>query len=158
MAPDMTTFLTIRAGQAVGGAMTLATGLALIYDAFPMEETGRALGISVAGIFSASRPDRFWAACSFRCGAGGSCSRRGMVPFVVALAVCLRNLDWRLSPVPGERFDWSGAATSTLAIGLFVWGSAHVDGLLGRWCLFASVLCFAAFWSWNTAPRRRCCN
>ena len=31
--------------------MTLATGLALLYDAFPFEERGKALGISVAGIY-----------------------------------------------------------------------------------------------------------
>ena len=51
LAPGMPVFLGIRALQAVGGAMTLATGLALLYDAFPREERGRALGISVGGIF-----------------------------------------------------------------------------------------------------------
>jgi len=145
MAPDMTTFLTIRAGQAVGGAMTLATGLALIYDAFPMEETGRALGISVAGIFLGISAGPFLGGLLVSLRGWRFLFEAGMVPFVVALAVCLRNLDWRLSPAPGERFDWPGAATSTLAIGLFVWGSAHVDGPLGRWCLLGSALAFAAF-------------
>jgi len=145
MAPNMTTFLAIRAGQAVGGAMTLATGLALIYDAFPMEETGRALGISVAGIFLGISAGPFLGGLVVSLWGWRALFEVGMLPFVLALLVCLRNLDWRLSPKPGERFDWPGAVTSALAIGLFVWGSAHVDGIPGRWCLFASVLCFAAF-------------
>jgi MFS family permease len=145
LAPGMTAFLAIRGVQAVGGSMTLATGLALLYDAFPREERGRALGLSVAGIFLGISAGPFL---------GGILAARfgwrfvfyaGMAPCAVALLVCLRNLDWKLTPKPGEPFDWLGAVTSAAAIGLFVSGSAHMETAFGLWSLAGGAFCFCAF-------------
>jgi MFS family permease len=131
MAPNMEAFLVVRGIQAVGGAMTLATGLALLYDAFPFEERGRALGISAAGIFLGISAGPFL---------GGIIAARfgwrwvfyaGMAPCALAFLICLRNLEWRLSPKPGERFDWWGAITSAAGIGLVVFGSAQTENTLG---------------------------
>ncbi len=131
LAPDMNSFLVIRAVQALGGAMTLATGLALLYDAFPIEERGRALCLSVSGIFLGISAGPFL---------GGIIASQfgwrwmfyaGMAPCAVAILVCLRNLDWRLSPKPGGRFDWWGAVTSAAGIGFLVFGSAHTEQVLG---------------------------
>lgn len=144
-APGMASFLTIRGFQAVGGSMTLATGLALIYDAFPFEERGRALGISVAGIFLGISAGPFLGGVI-----AGSWGWRwvfyaGMAPCALAFVICLRNLDWRIVPKAGERFDWWGAVTSASAIGLFVFGSAHTATLLGRVALVASAAGLVAF-------------
>lgn len=145
LAPDMPVFLFIRGVQAAGGAMTLATGLALLYEAFPPEERGRALGISVAGIYlgisagpvlggmiASAMGWRFVFYC-------------GMAPCLAALATCLRNLPWRLSPAPGARFDWWGTATSAAGIGLLVIGSAHPGTALGWWTLGLGLVLLAVF-------------
>lgn len=145
MAPSMPIFLCIRGGQAIGGAMTLATGLALIYDAFPREETGRAIGISVAGIFLGISAGPFLGGLIASLWGWRVLFEVGLIPFVVALLLCLRGLDWRPSCKNSERFDWPGALSSAAAIGLFVWASAHVDTSLGRWGLLVGALCFVLF-------------
>ncbi len=145
LAPNMEVFLVIRGVQAVGGAMTLATGLALLYDAFDASERGRALGISVAGVFLGISAGPFL---------GGIIASHlgwrwvffaGMAPCGVALVTCLRNLDWKLSPTPGERFDWWGAVVSALGIGLLVAGSAHTESPLGWWGIGVGVLALVVF-------------
>ncbi len=145
VAPNMELFLAIRGVQALGGAMTLATGLALLYDAFPAEERGRALGISVAGIFLGISAGPVLGGII----ASGLGWRwvfyLGMAPCAVALLVCLKNLSWRLSPAPGARFDWWGAVSSAAGIGLLVFGSAHLETPLGWWGLGLGVLALAAF-------------
>lgn len=145
LAPSMPVFLAIRAVQAVGGAMTLATGLALLYDAFPREERGRALGISVGGIFLGISAGPFLGGLIASLAGWRLVFYVGMAPCALALLVCLRNLDWKLGPKPGEQFDWPGAVTSAGAIGLLVCGSAHMETALGRWSLLGGGLLFGAF-------------
>ncbi|MHC1711891.1 MAG: MFS transporter [Solidesulfovibrio sp.] len=145
LAPSMPVFLVIRGAQAVGGAMTLATGLALLYDAFPFEERGRALGISVAGIYLGISAGPFLGGLITTHFGWRFVLYAGMAPCALALLVCLRNLDWKLSPKGGERFDWPGAVTSAASIGLLVFGSAHVATALGHWSLVVGALLFCAF-------------
>jgi MFS family permease len=145
LAPSMEVLLTIRAVQAVGGAMTLATGLALVYDAFPVEERGKALGMSSAGIFFGISAGPVL---------GGLIASQlgwrwvfnlGMAPCALALLVCFRNLNWRPSFASGERFDWPGAVTSALSVALLVFGSAHTDSAWGWRSLAAGALALVAF-------------
>jgi MFS family permease len=145
LAPTMGRFLVIRGVQAVGGAMTLATGLALLYDAFPREERGRALGISVAGVFLGISAGPFVGGLVATLYGWRWMFHAGLAPCAVAVVVCLRNLDWRIVPAPGERFDWAGAVTSALAVGLLVFGSAHMDTALGLWGLGLGLLLFGLF-------------
>jgi MFS family permease len=145
LAPTMTVFLVIRGVQAVGGAMTLATGLALLYDAFPREERGRALGISAAGIFLGISAGPFLGGVVATLYGWRWMFYAGMAPCAVAVAVCVTNLDWRFTAVSGRRFDWAGAVTSAVAVGLFVFGSAHVETALGLWGLGLGLGLFGTF-------------
>lgn len=144
-APDMPAFLAVRALQGFGGAMTLATGLALLYDAFPPQTRGRALGISVAGIYLGISGGPFL---------GGVIATHlgwrwvfylGMLPCLFSCVVCLRNLDWKFRPKSGERFDWAGAALSALCIGLFTCGSVDMGSLSGLAAVGGGALCLLGF-------------
>jgi MFS family permease len=145
LAPNMNVFLAIRGIQAFGGAMTLATGLALLYDAFPFEERGKALGISMAGIYLGISAGPFLGGVIVSALGWRWLFYAGMIPCLAALAVCMRNLHWKLSPKPGERFDWLGTTSSALGIGLLVFGSAHTESDLGWWCIGGGLAAFAAF-------------
>lgn len=145
LAPTMTAFLGIRAVQAVGGAMTLATGLALLYDAFPREERGRALGISAAGIFLGISAGPFVGGLVATLYGWRWMFYAGLAPCAVAAIVCARNLDWRLTPSGDTRFDWAGAVTSAVAVALLVFGSAHTDTALGLWGLGVGAILFGVF-------------
>ncbi len=145
LSPSMPVFLGIRGVQAVGGSMTLATGLALLYDAFPFEERGKALGISVAGIYLGISAGPFLGGLVAAAYGWRMMFYAGMAPCALALVVCLRNLDWKFTPRSGTRFDWPGALWSAAAIGLFVFGSAHAETSFGRLCLAGGALALAVF-------------
>jgi MFS family permease len=145
LAPGMEAFLAIRGVQAFGGAMTLATGLALLYDAFPPEERGRALGVSVAGIYLGISAGPVLGGVIASALGWRFVFYVGMAPCLAALVVCLRNLSWKLTPAPGARFDWWGALTSAAGIGLLVVGSAHPGTSLGWWSLGSGAALCAAF-------------
>lgn len=145
LAPSMEVLLAIRAAQAVGGAMTLATGLALVYDAFPVEERGKALGLSSAGIFFGISAGPVLGGLIASHLGWRWVFNLGMAPCALALIACLRNLNWRISFKPGERFDWLGAVTSALGVGLLVFGSAHTDSPWGLRILAAGALAVALF-------------
>lgn len=145
LAGSMSAFLTIRGLQAVGGAMTLATGLALLYDAFPREERGRALGISVGGIFLGISAGPFLGGMLATQFGWRSVFYVGMAPCALAFLACLRSLDPRLRRKPGERFDWAGAVSSAVGIGLLVFGSAHTETAFGLAMLGLGALVFLLF-------------
>ncbi len=139
LSPNMGVFLTIRGVQAFGGAMTLATGLALLYDAFPFEERGKALGISMAAVYLGISAGPFLGGIIVSALGWRWLFYGGMFPCLISVAVCVRNLSWKPSPKPGERFDWPGTLTSALAIGLLVFGSAHTQGAFGWWSMGAGL-------------------
>lgn len=52
LSPDFTSFLILRFVQGVSSSMISATAAALVSEAFPREERGRALGITTASVYA----------------------------------------------------------------------------------------------------------
>lgn len=145
LAPNMDVFLAIRGIQAFGGAMPLATGVALLYDAFPFEERGKAIGISMSAIYLGISAGPFLGGVIVSALGWRWLFYAGMIPCLISLAVCMRNLSWKFSPRSGERFDWPGTILSALGVGLLVFGSAHTEGSLGWWCIGLGLAALGAF-------------
>ncbi|MBG0790679.1 MAG: MFS transporter [Desulfovibrionaceae bacterium] len=142
--PTIHVMIAIRALQALGGAMQVSTGLAILMDAFPSEERGRVLGISLACVYLGLSTGPFvggyvtqvlgWRWLFFLC----------VIPCIAALAFSFRILRWdyRPSKVP---FDYSGAAASTACIGLLLSGGANMDSPWGLPMVLASLAALAVF-------------
>lgn len=149
LAPTVGWLIGFRVIQGVGGALCLALGLAIITDAFPPNERGRALGI------------------------GGAIVSIGIVAGPTLGGVIIENLSWHWiffvnvpigilgtyltwrnvpesHPPGGQQFDLAGAATLsgfllTLMLGLTI-GQHEGFGSAGSVRLFiASAVLFAAF-------------
>jgi MFS family permease len=130
--------ILLRFLQGMGGAMVMATSMAMIVSAFPAKQRGRALGIAVASVY-----------------AGISCG-----PLIGGLLVELlgwRSLFYLIFPLSlltwivtrwkiredwaeaaGEPFDWRGATTYAVAIMLLVVSVTHLSD--GRWAWGGVVL------------------
>lgn len=153
MAPDIRMLIAARLLQGVGAAMIMACTPALIVDAFPVEERGRALGLNGAVV-----------ACGLTAGPaiGGvliKLSSWRMIFYInVPIGLVATLFVFRfLAESRGDRtddlpFDWPGSLSAAAAIGLFLfavthgydWGYASVSFIttLGASGLFFSVFLF----------------
>lgn len=114
--------LVAKAVQGLGGAMIQANGMALMVDAFPNQERGKALGLymTIIGLGAASGP----ILGGFIIGAFGWRSIfvatiiLGMISVVLSLKI-LRKED-RSSDIKRLSFDWVGATLSAAALAFFL--------------------------------------
>jgi EmrB/QacA subfamily drug resistance transporter len=123
--------------QGIGGAMTAATGMAIVVSVFPPEERGKALGITVAAVYT-----------GLSCGPfiGGALVTalgwRSLFYLSVPLgAGSFFLVTWKLrmewADAQGEPFDWRGSALYAGTIVCLIIGAASMGnggwawGLLG---------------------------
>jgi EmrB/QacA subfamily drug resistance transporter len=132
--------LVLRFLQGMGGAMVMATTLAMVTSVFPPTERGRALGISVASVYA-----------GISCGPfiGGTlvtalgwrwifylCVPLGAATFLIT---CLRlRGDW--AEAHGEPFDWRGSLVYAAALLLLIGGASHLDRGGWAWGMAAAGL------------------
>lgn len=143
---SMESLIALRFLQGMGGAMVMATSMAILVSAFPAAERGKALGITVASVY-----------------AGISCG-----PLLGGLLVELlgwRSLFYLVFPVSlttwlvtrftiheewaeaaGEPFDWRGASIYALAIMLLIISVTNLSQGLWAWgVLILANLCLLQF-------------
>lgn len=143
---SMESLIVLRFLQGMGGAMVMATSMAILVSAFPAAERGKALGITVASVY-----------------AGISCG-----PFLGGLLVELlgwRSLFYLVLPLSlltwlvtrftiheewaeaaGEPFDWRGATVYAVAIMLLVVSVTNLNQGLWAWgLLILANLCLLLF-------------
>lgn len=143
LATSIEMLVVFRVLQAVGATMVYAAGPALVSEAFPSHQRGRALGIMTMGgqlgmaagpllggwlVATFGWPSIFWA--------------RAPVALLVGLASWWLIRDLTIPPGRG-RFDGGGAATLGLAMVALVFGINRA-GLLG-WTAPLSLALFVAF-------------
>ncbi len=119
----------LRIVQGVGGAVVLATSVALVTAVFPVRERGRALGITVAAMYLGLCAGPFL---------GGAITRaigwRGIFLSLVPLGlltflVTKRHLTREWREAAGEHFDIPGAALYTGAVTVLMFGLADLPSL-----------------------------
>ena len=133
--------LALRFLQGMGGAMVMATTLAMVVSVFPPEERGKALGIAVASVYA-----------GISCGPfiGGSlvtalgwrwvfylCVPLGGITFLITVAR-LRG-DW--ADAKGEPFDWRGSLIYAGALLLLIIGASNLDHGSWAWGMTAAGCC-----------------
>ncbi|MGE4291328.1 MAG: MFS transporter [Desulfovibrio sp.] len=149
LAPNMPMFIALRIVQGAGGAMTLATGLAMLMNAYPREERGRALGIGTAGVYLGLSAGPFLGGILTSALSWRAVFFMGLPPLLLALFF-VRRLNRLEHQTLDEPFDLPGALLSGLGIGLIVGGSAAFAFLAGRIALGAGLLCLGGFVWWES--------
>lgn len=131
-APGIYSFILIRVIQGLAGAMIVSTGLAVLTEAFPKEERGRAIGIAVTGVY---------AGISLGPPLGGFIVTEfgwrwiffiGVMLGLLALYLSLRALSMRIRRQEGFIFDWAGTVLIACVFAPMVAGSAHFTDPLGK--------------------------
>ncbi|MFC1744672.1 MFS transporter, partial [Candidatus Riflebacteria bacterium] len=118
-------FIFFRALQGVGGALEVATGLAILADVFPPARRGHAIGITTAGVYAGLTAGPF---------IGGFLTSfigwrwlfySGGVLTFLALLTSIRLLKLDSITTADKTFDYSGALLIMAAIAAIVSGSSH---------------------------------
>lgn len=130
LAGSVQMLIVMRSLQALGSAMMVANGLAILTDTFPAERRGQMLGIGVASVYIGQSSGPF---------IGGFLSEilgwRSVfwviVPFCLMTVVALRSL--RPDPPASSlrQFDWLGSGIYSLSIGCFLCGFSFLPAWRG---------------------------
>lgn len=145
--------LASRVLQGIGGAMMFGTSLAIVTSVFPPHERGRALGITVAAVYTGLSLGPF---------AGGFFTQylgwRSVFLFNVPLGVLLVAVVlWRLraewAEARGERFDLVGALVYGGAVVAIMYGFSLLPAWWGFAAVAAGVLGILAFVKWEARVR-----
>jgi len=138
LAWSIETLLVLRFVQGMGGAMVMATTLAMLTSVFPPAERGKALGIATATVYAGISCGPFlggllvtelgWRWIFYLC------VPLGITTFLITWAR-LRG-DW--AEARGEPFDWRGSLLYAAALLLLISGAAHLDRGLWAWVATAT--------------------
>ncbi|MDY0291668.1 MAG: MFS transporter [Desulfuromonadaceae bacterium] len=135
LSPSVEWLIVLRFFQGIGGAMVMATTMAMVVAAFPAEERGRALGIVVASVY---------AGISFGPLTGGFLVQHFgwrslfymMLPLgLLTYALVRRKIKEDWAEAKGEPFDFSGAFIYAIAVLLLFTGVVNVNRGLWAWGL-----------------------
>ena len=124
--------------QGIGAAMMASTGVAIVVSVFPSNERGKALGITVACVYTGLSLGPFIG--GFLVSAFGW---RSLFSLCFPLgALCFGMVSWKLrgewAEAHGEPFDWPGSGVYAAAIFLLVVGSANLGHSRWSWWVLGS--------------------
>jgi EmrB/QacA subfamily drug resistance transporter len=145
LAPTLWLLIGLRALQGAGAAMISVTGIAIIAAVFPPAERGRAIGITVAAVYTGLSSGPF--AAGYLSAIWGWRSIFA-VTFPVGLlsiylAMTMIKDEW--TPARGQPFDLAGAGLYALSLILFMPGLSNMPSTTGFLLLFASLAVFFLF-------------
>jgi EmrB/QacA subfamily drug resistance transporter len=117
--------------QGLGGAMIFGTAVAILTSVFPAGERGKALGISVASTYTGLSLGPFlggllteqlgWRSIFYVNGFAGLA--------IIALVLWKMRSDW--AEARGEKFDWIGSVSYSLALVALMYGFSRLPAVPG---------------------------
>ncbi|CCO23119.1 MFS transporter [Maridesulfovibrio hydrothermalis] len=144
-AHNIETVIILRMAQGIAGGMAIATNMALLTDAVPKNERGRAMGLAVAAVFVGLSAGPY---------IGGLVTTHfgwrwlfflGMIPLGLSYIVAHLNLESKFRP-SSEKFDWIGSIVVALSVTALVFGGTGIGaGWSGPVLLFAGLAGFVLF-------------
>nr|WP_320114258.1 MFS transporter [uncultured Desulfuromonas sp.] len=146
--------IALRFFQGMGGAMVMATTMAIVVAVFPDKERGKALGIAVASVYAGISCGPFiggtlvsvlgWRSIFYLC-----------IPLgLTALLITTLLLREEWIGAAGEPFDWQGWLIYALSIAAVVVGATHLaEGVLYQ-VLLGGGLCGLIVFLWFETRRR----
>ncbi|WP_321532714.1 MFS transporter [uncultured Desulfuromonas sp.] len=144
----------LRFFQGMGGAMVMATTMAIVVAVFPEKDRGKALGIAVASVYAGISCGPFiggtlvsilgWRSIFYLCIPLG-------LTALLTTTLLLRD-EW--VGAAGEPFDWQGWLIYAVSIASLVVGATHLaEGVLFR-VLLAGGVCGVVLFLWFESRRR----
>jgi EmrB/QacA subfamily drug resistance transporter len=141
--------IIFRALQGVGGAMIFGTGIAILTSVFPVNERGRALGISTAAVYTGlSVGPLVGGFLTAHFGWRGIFFLNTLLGLII-IVVVFWKLRGEWAEAKGERFDYIGSIIYSLALVAVFYAFSVLPALWGIWLIIIGVIGLAAFVWWE---------
>ena len=141
--------IAFRVLQGVGSAMIFGTSMAILTSVFPVGERGKALGITVATVYSGLSLGPFL---------GGFLTQhfgwRSIFLITVPLGVIIIGfIPWKLkgewAEAQGEKFDFTGSIFYGLTLVAIMYGFSLLPKISGVWLILMGALGIFSFVKWE---------
>ncbi len=145
--------LFLRILQGLGAAMIFGTGIAILTSVYPPGERGKALGITIAGVYSG---------LSLGPVIGGFLTQnfgwRGIfisyVPLeFVIIVLTLWKLKGEWADARGEKLDIPGSVIYGFSLAALMYGFSLLPDTTGAWLILVSIAAIIAFSVWETRAK-----
>ncbi|GAB7022015.1 MFS transporter [Salidesulfovibrio brasiliensis] len=146
---DMEHFVLLRLLQGFAGSMMISPGMALLTEAYPRGERGKAIGISITGVYLGISAGPFLGGIITTTFGWRWLLFTGVIPCLAALWMAVRGLPLTFRRRVEGGFDWLGSILSASGIGLAVFGSSTFDEPHGMHFLWAGLATLIAFLLWE---------
>ncbi len=141
--------ILFRIIQAIGSSMIFGAGMAIITSVFPLRERGKAMGITVASVYSGLTLGPF---------AGGILTEqlgwRSVFFFTLPLGMIViyfvfKKLQGEWAEARGERFDWIGSILYGISLSLIIYSFSILPDLAGFLYLVCGLTALLFFILWE---------
>lgn len=146
---DMQHFVLLRLVQGFAGSLMVSPGMALLTEAYPREERGRAIGISATGIYLGISAGPYLGGLITTSLGWRWLLFTGLIPCFLAFVLAVKGLPLTFQRKTEGKFDWLGSILSVSGLGLAVFGSATFDEPHGLHFLGAGLAMLIAFLIWE---------
>ena len=141
-----------RVLQGIGGAMAFPTSVAILTEAFPREQRGKALGINVTSVYLGLSLGPVLGGLLVHMWGWRSILWVNVPLGLVILALAVAHLP-QDTPHSASRVDVVGSVLFSLALGLLVYGFSRAATGLGQALIGLALLGFAGFGRWELRAR-----
>ena len=149
LADSVTMLIIYRVFQAVGSSMIFGTGIAILTSVFPANERGKAVGITIASVYTGLAVGPFaggmltgilgWRSVFF-----------SVVPLgLIAVYFVLRNLKGEWADSKGEKFDWAGSFVYGISLALIMYGFSKLPDVQGYIYIVSGLFAMTVFVFWE---------
>jgi EmrB/QacA subfamily drug resistance transporter len=145
ISPNITTLLVFRIFQGMGSSMIFATGIAIVTSVFPVQERGKAIGLTIASVYTGLSVGPF---------AGGILTEylgwRSIFLFTVLLGIIciyflLRKVKGEWAESAGEPFDLKGSLIYGGSLSMLIFGLSRLPAAIGFVLLILGAAGIAVF-------------
>lgn len=149
VAPSGGWLIAFRALQGFGGAMIFGTSTAILTSVYPVQERGRALGLSVASVYTGlSVGPLIGGLVTEHFGWQGAFLINALLGIIIFLVVLLW-LKGEWADARGETFDGIGSILYSIGMVVLIYAFSIMPAPLGFGLIAVALACLAAFVGWE---------
>jgi len=145
LASSGTMLISFRVLQGIGVAMLAGTGIALLTSAFPIDERGRVLGINGMAAYAGLALGPVLGGVLTQHLGWRSIFLLTMPLGLAVIGVVLWKLKGEPTAAKGEKFDFAGSMTYSLALVALVYGFTLLPAMQGVWLVLVGVVGLSVF-------------
>ncbi len=149
-APSAASLILFRALQGVAGAMVFGTSTAIVTLVYPPRERGRALGISVAAVYTGLAVGPFIGGIMTQQLSWRSMFFLNAILGVVIVGLTIRKMRAEWAEARGEKLDVAGSAMFGMTLLAVMYGFSVLPAMMGAWLILLGAAGLAAFLWWES--------